>query len=134
MPQAGQRLVLGGGRDGQVAQEPAGQAERDAVELHVLTIAELEEPPDGPAVGPARLRIGDPGREEFVRREAGGAAGPFEDGRERRRGDVATDRLERARSGSESAMIIYGNGLYRQQFGGLTDLARFRAWRFSMPS
>ena len=68
MPQAGQRLVLGGGRDGQVAQEPSGQAERDTVELQVLTLTKLEKPPDGPGVGPGGLGVRDPGGEELVRR------------------------------------------------------------------
>ena len=41
-------------------------------------------PADEPRLkpGPEGLGVGDPGGEELVRREAGGAAGPFEHGRE----------------------------------------------------
>ena len=99
MPERREGLVLGGSRDGKVAQEAAGQAGRDVGELQVLALAELEKPPDGPAVGPARLRIGDPGREELVRRKAGGRAGALQHRRERRRSDVAADGLERGEVG-----------------------------------
>ena len=71
MPERRQGLVLGGGRDGQVAKEASGQAGRDVGELQVLALAELEKPPDGPAIGPAGLPIGDPGGEELVGRKAG---------------------------------------------------------------
>ncbi len=94
MPQSRERLVLGGGRDGQVAQEPAGQAGRDVGELDVLTLAELEKPPDGPTVGPARLRVGDPGGEELVGRKAGSDAGPLQDRRELLDAQLPADGVE----------------------------------------
>lgn len=94
MPQAGRRLVLGGGRDGQVAKEPSGQAERDAVQFHVLTLGKIEKPSDGAAIGLARLGVGDPCREELIVRKAGRAAGALQDRRERLRGDIAAYGLE----------------------------------------
>ena len=82
MPQAGEGLVLGGGRHRQVPKEATGQAGRHMGEFHVLAFAKLKKSPAGPALGPAGLRIGDPGGEELVGRKARSDAGPLQDRRE----------------------------------------------------
>ena len=113
MPERREGLVLGGGRDGQVAKEASGQAGRDVDQLDLLALAELEEPPDGPGVGPAGLGVGDPGGEELVRSEAGGAAGALQHRRERLRGELPATGLEGSEVGQRVGHTVYGKGLYR---------------------
>ena len=66
---------------GELVQEPAGQAERDLLELLSLLLAPGEEPPHLVGVGGPGVRIGEPSPKELVRSEAGRLAGSHEDGR-----------------------------------------------------
>lgn len=62
------RLVLRGRRSGQLLEEPPGRAGG----------APVEEPADGPPVGPVCVRVDDAGREELVVVERGVAVGALQ--------------------------------------------------------
>lgn len=96
-----QGLVLGGRPVGEFVQEPAGQARRDLSQ--VLVLAPSQDPSHLVGVGRPGVGVGDPRREELVRREAGRLAGAHEDGRE----------------GPFEFVFRQGIGVFREAFQGV---------------